>query len=1214
MLRTLRIDRRRRVEARRFICASTIAAFALLGLHPVAAGAAPPPKTLWQGCSSGSEAAQCSLPRGIAADPATGHLYVADQVNMRIDELTAWGEFVKAWGWGVVDGSQELQTCTATTGCLGGLTGSGAGEFGDFGPQGITLDSTGNVYVVDFSNHRVEKFDPTAGLSGEETELLLSFGSEGTGNGQFSWQLEVSSFIDVGPGDTIFVGDKERIQKFDSTGAFLQSIPLPGEKVQALAVDSTGKIYVAFFQSPIDGSKEDVLKLDPTAADPVGEPLCTVKVKDPRALAIDEDDNLYVVDGRKRIGGVEMPIRKFDSGCKEVQDDQFPFADGFDESTGIAINTVTEAGELGLYISNSVNANSYVRAYYPPPDKWPPPLVAPTIEDQFATAVDTDSAIVKAKVNPNFWADTSYSVEYGTEECSLGGCQSKPLPPGLQLGAGIVSESVTTPALVLSGLSLATTYHYRFVAQSSGGGPALGPEETFTTFPAALLPSNSCPNANFREGAGSRLPDCRAYEMVSPIDKNNGGIEVLERNFLSGLGDRGPARLDQTTPQGDAVTYSATRAFAGAQSAPWSSQYIAERDPVSGWSTRSINPPRGNVALNNESITEIPFNAFSEDLCSAWILQDTDRVLTEGAPTETLNLYRRRNCANEGYEVLTSVEPPGFSIEEAPFSLYTPEIQGIASGGNSLIRVNAPLTEDAAPTQTFQLYETSEGPSPHESAELRLLSVLPNGEAAAVHSSLGTAAGEHGEFRSDSVHNAISRDGSHVFWSTSAALDKGNPVPAGKGLQPGNLYLRANPLAPSSENGECDEAGKACTLAIAGPSAEFWTADQTGSLVIYQLGAKLFEAQIEEEGEELTSTSTLIAEGVDGVTGWSEDATRIYFVSSKVLAPGAVEGKPNLYLHEKDVGFELVGTLSSLDVSHFDYPSLDNIRPGFRMSRVSAGGLHAVFSSRAALTGFDNTDAASGEPDAEVFLFDADETGGEGELRCVSCNPSEARPTGREVGREEGIKDPFWAAAQIPRWETQQYASRILSADASRLFFESFDALLPSDTNGAKDVYEWQRAQSQAQCEAKGSPLFVKDSGGCLSLISSGESPADSEFIDASSDGRDVFFTTAQSLFSEDPGSVDLYDARIGGGFAAKPKVAPCQGEACQSPATAPDDRTPASASFHGTSGKPKPRGCPKGKRRVRKAGKARCVKAKKQRAERQSKQKRNHAQRRNSR
>jgi DNA-binding beta-propeller fold protein YncE len=1203
----------KRATAKTLLTAA-IAALAALVL-PGAPGAAPAPKTLWQGCPTGSGAGQCSIPRGIAADPASGHLYVADAQNRRIVELTAWGEFVKAWGWGVIDGSEELQTCTTVTGCVKGLTGSGTGEFGGFGPQGVALDSAGNVYVADFENDRVEKFDPSAGTSGEEAELLLSFGSPGAGNGQFSWGLALGSFIGIGPADFVYVGDKDRVQKFDSTGNYLGSISLPGERVESLSVDSTGKVYVALFKDSDGGghSKEEVLKLDPAKPDPFAEPLCAAKVPNPQALATDEDDNLYVVDGRNHLtpqGPVAMQIRKFDSGCKEVQDGQFPFTDGFDASTGIATNTVTTVGGVGLYVSNFFGAD-YVRAYYPPPDKWPPPLAAPTIDDQFATSADTDSAVVKAKINPKFWADTSYLVEYGTEACSLGGCQSKPLPPGLQLGAGIVNESVTTPGLVLSGLAPATTYHYRFVAQSSGGGPTIGLEETFTTFPTVSLPANPCPNASFREGAGARLPECRAYEMVSPIDKNNGGIEVLERNFATGgFAKRGPARLDQAAPEGEAVTYSATRAFAGAVSAPWSSQYISRRDSLSGWSTNSINAPRGNVALNNETITETPFSAFSEDLCSAWVRQDTDMTLVSGAPVGVPNLYRRRNCGGSDYELLTNVAPIGDRAEdELPFSLYFPTAQGFtADGAHTIMRANTPLTEDASAKEIYQLYETSEGAPSGESADLRLVSVLPNGEAAGVHSSLGTTAGDADEFRSDSVHNALSGDGSRVFWTASTTTDKeASPPPKGSGLQPGNLYLRANPLAPQSESGECDEAGKACTLAIAGPNAEFWTADQSGSLVIYQIGSKLFEAQIEEEGAELTSTSTLIAEGVDGVTGWSEDATRLYFVSSKALAPGAAEGKPNLYFREKGAGFELIGTLAALD-------ELDDLRPVFRISRVSADGLHAVFSSHAALTGFDNTDAVSGEQDAEVFLYDADQGGGGGgELRCVSCNPSEARPAGRLLGIADTNGTDVWAAAQIPRWETQQYASRVLSANGNRLFFESFDALLPSDNNGAKDVYEWQRAHSQAQCEQKGSPLYVKDSGGCLSLISSGESPADSEFIDASSDGRDVFFTTAESLFSEDPGSVDLYDARIGGGFAAKPKVAPCQGEACQSPATAPDDRTPASASFHGASGKPKPRGCPKGKRKVRKAGKARCVKAK-QRAQRQSKQKRNHEQRRNNR
>ena len=65
--------------------------------------------------------------------------------------------------------------------------------------------------------------------------------------------------------------------------------------------------------------------------------------------------------------------------------------------------------------------------------------------------------------------------------------------------------------------------------------------------------------------------------------------------------------------------------------------------------------------------------------------------------------------------------------------------------------------------------------------------------------------------------------------------------------------------------------------------------------------------------------------------------------------------------------------------------------------------------------------------------------------------------------------------------------------------------------------------------------------------------------------GKDIFFTTAQSLLSYDPGLVDVYDARVEGGLPEPAPPAPgCEGEACQGPIQAPNDPTPASSSFEG--------------------------------------------------
>jgi hypothetical protein len=198
-----------------------------------------------------------------------------------------------------------------------------------------------------------------------------------------------------------------------------------------------------------------------------------------------------------------------------------------------------------------------------------------------------------------------------------------------------------------------------------------------------------------------------------------------------------------------------------------------------------------------------------------------------------------------------------------------------------------------------------------------------------------------------------------------------------------------------------------------------------------------------------------------------------------------------------------------------------------------------------------------------------------------------------------------WLAAQLPTAKTAFYASRALSDDGRRLFFESYDSLLLRDTNGKRDLYLWEEAAGKEDCDEKGAELYVPSSGGCLSLISSGQGQSDVEFVDASSSGDDVFFKTPESLLAHDPGLIDIYDARVGGGFPPPPSPSPpCEGEACQPATTPPALATPSSSSFRGPANpeaqNPKPR-CPKGKRRVRRAGKGRCVARQRKRTNRKA-------------
>ena len=219
-----------------------------------------------------------------------------------------------------------------------------------------------------------------------------------------------------------------------------------------------------------------------------------------------------------------------------------------------------------------------------------------------------------------------------------------------------------------------------------------------------------------------------------------------------------------------------------------------------------------------------------------------------------------------------------------------------------------------------------------------------------------------------------------------------------------------------------------------------------------------------------------------------------------------------------------------------DYP------PATASARLSADGTVLAFLSAASIGGYDNTDAETGLPDTEVYLYDS----AADSLLCASCNPTGERPTG---------------FASIPgalvNGTTAAYRPRVLSADGRRLFFDSGDALLKGDTNSAPDVYQWEAA-GEGGCT---------DTLGCLAPISGGRGGG-GLFLDASADGDDAYFLTGDSLVGADPGSIDAYDARVGGGLPEPEAPIPCNGDACQALPSPPEDPT-AGTTVQGASNPP---------------------------------------------
>jgi hypothetical protein len=310
-----------------------------------------------------------------------------------------------------------------------------------------------------------------------------------------------------------------------------------------------------------------------------------------------------------------------------------------------------------------------------------------------------------------------------------------------------------------------------------------------------------------------------------------------------------------------------------------------------------------------------------------------------------------------------------------------------------------------------------------------------------------------------------------------------------------------------------------------------------------------------------------------GIAGQSEDLSRIFFVDRGVLAGENDEhkvpdehgdGENNLYAwNEGAISF--IATLADGD-NKVAFSGGDWSSPSGRTAEASPDGHWLTFVSQEPLTGYENvgsTCARSGDgklvtaPCLEVFLWSARGS----TLSCVSCNRSNALPLGPSylpsIPQTGGIEDPLPQVRYL--------------TNSGRLYFDSEDALVASDTNGrVEDVYQFEPAGIGTCGRASG----------CLSLISAGTGTSESNFLATDGSGGNVFFTTRDRLSTRDQDElIDVYDAREGGGIAGEsnPPPTPCSGEACQTPTPSPSEPSVASTSVAPSSA-PKPGGsCKKG-------------------------------------
>ncbi len=1123
---------------------------------------------------------------GVAVDQAAGgDVFVSDRIQPRVEKFDATGGFLSEFG------SHRF----------GPGEGTGLGEFEGAQGVAVDNElgslSYGDVYVVDRGNFRVQKFTASGeflsmfgGGVNEKTDgdvcvvgEACTTGTSGTADGQFEWSDE-GSYIAVGPDGRVYVGDKARVQVFEPSGVWRENIPLAGlsatGEVTALAVDGSGDMFVKDSQAAgvrefapdgsemltqfdtgsttvttiaVDGSGDlfvgdlsggfHLLEYGPAGSEVAsfgaktqsngfgmafaetsgqlyvsgvyeGEPKIWI-YSPPLPGPLLEPGSVSAAPGLRGHATFEAAVNPEGNETKYryeyVDEAQFQ-ANGFAGATstpeasigsGFEAQSASAAVEglipgatyrYRIVASNSAGTRTGPEQSF---EETPSALVG----GPWAADVASTSATLAASVDP-LGASTEYRLEWGASS-SYGHVLSGNVGEGM----GEVQLSYH-----LQGLAADTIYHYRIVTVSEVG-TIDGSDHTFTTQPAA---------------SELALSDGRAWELVTPPDKKGAVIEPF-------------AAPIQAASDGSGIAYPAEGPAVGegAQGKTVVSMDLSRRGS-DGWATADIEMPRRNVnegesAFALTSSGQAEYGLFSPDLSSVVAEPSGDATPLLSAEATERTLYLRDNENGSFLPLVTPADVPSgvkFGGEESVRfggggNLFQRFITATPDLSHALFESPLALTPEAGSILGCLSSEECGLENIYEwgGGRLQLVNILPDGEPT-THEPKdlygAVVAGSRGEQYGLAVR-PVSANGRWVAWTWGTTAE----FAAYKGL-----YVRDM------------VAGK--TFSVGGAHAVFQAMSSDGSRVFFLENGDLYMFDTATDTQsDLTANygASEVSAGVqEYVSDVSEDGSHVYFVATGVLADGGVSGEDNLYLLHY-TGSEwtttFIATLSSSDERSWYSPTFGG--GGVDLlgvsSRVSPDGRYLAFMSDRSLTGYDNLDANSGQPDEEVYLYDS----ASGRLVCASCNPTGARPVGihessgsKLLVDKYGFWEDHWLAGSIPGWgyrenERALYQSRYLSDDG-RLFFNSEDALVPQDTNGLEDVYEYEPPAGTGMTASDNcttvSSAFSERSDGCVSLISSGASGSESDFYDASENGDDVFFITASRLTASDyDNTYDVYDA-----------------------------------------------------------------------------------------
>ena len=732
----------------------------------------------------------------------------------------------------------------------------------------------------------------------------------------------------------------------------------------------------------------------------------------------------------------------------------------------------------------------------------------PSIDGLSSEEVTATSAVLVAKIDPDGTEPTfatTCHLEYGPTS-SYGISVPCPEPQPL---LGTTDQIVK---LDLKDLE-AVTYHFRLIAEN-GWGKTVSEDQSFNFYPSV------CPNSHVRQETGSdNLPDCRAYELVSPPSQGS---------FIALPGDAPPAPF---------ATNPARFVFGGSGgSLPGTNppdnigpdDYIATRTDA-GWVTTYAGLQGNEVLEDGDLIGDMNFDKvidFQRAGCGFCSPEPVSRApylwSVEGT---SLGRWPASISTHSGAD-LTNIGAwqPSLDFSHLAFSSNNNDFAGNGETGLTI-----------APGSAYD-YDTF-------TKRATVISLLPDGDNLS-QDSANTNRDEYINFPGTNnreeeteaypaqLYSGVSTDGSHILMSIEATTPSCSDFGCTHGLV--QLYMRVGDAVSYvvSESELTHESAAVDYVGMTSDGSEvFFTSSEqlTSADTDHSTDLYMWSAERAEQGK---PPLTLISKGDNGsgntdscapAAGWTNQCgvvpvipgrsngevgsvgdTSIAHESGEIFfySPEQLEGskgilnQENLYVF-RDNRSKYVATFApGMDCEPGEAGECGN-GPVGRMD-VSPSGNHMAFITNQQLTGYDNFGVD------EMYTYEPES----GNIVCVSCDPSGAPPAGGTSGADDGL----------------------FMANDGRTFFYTPDALVSQDSNEAPDVYEYVEGRPQLITSGTGADNTERPSNRNVGLAG------------VSEDGVNVYFSTFDTLVSQDRDGqfAKYYDARTNGGFPAPPAYAPC--------------------------------------------------------------------------